>query len=181
MVWGASHGARRELTAVPIDRGERRRAVTGLAACQHKQSRPLTDAKHCRIHHKSFCIRRLSSLGRRARDAAHRVGRLQRAAFPARDPGARLLQGLLTLIIGGFLVVHVLADQFGLERIAVLYQPFVWTVLIVTVIVFQPELRRGLMRLGETRLRRPRRLGARSCRPPGFGGLCSFPRTRSAP
>lgn len=70
--------------------------------------------------------------------------------------GARLLQGLLTLVIGGFLIVHVLADQFGLERIAVLYQPFVWTVLLTTLIVFQPELRRGLMRLGETRFRKPR-------------------------
>src|SRR5690349_9433338 len=57
--------------------------------------------------------------------------------------GAHLLQGLLTLVIGGFLVVHVLAEQFGLERIAVLYQPFVWTVLLTTLIVFQPELRRG--------------------------------------
>src|SRR5436189_5940876 len=70
--------------------------------------------------------------------------------------GARVLQGLLTLVIGGFLVVHVLAEQFGLDRIAVLYQPFVLTVLLTTLIVFQPELRRGLMRLGETRLRKPR-------------------------
>ncbi len=70
--------------------------------------------------------------------------------------GARLLQGLVMLLVGGFLVVHVLADQFGLERIAVLYQPFVLTVLLTTIVVFQPELRRGLMRLGETRFRRPR-------------------------
>jgi diadenylate cyclase len=70
--------------------------------------------------------------------------------------GARLLQGLLTLVIGGFLVVHVLAEQFGLERIAVLYQPFVWMVVLTTLVVFQPELRRGLMRLGETRWRRQR-------------------------
>ncbi len=70
--------------------------------------------------------------------------------------GARLLQGLLMLVVGGFLTVHVLADKFGLERIAVLYQPFVWTVLVTTLIVFQPELRRGLMQLGETRFRRPR-------------------------
>lgn len=70
--------------------------------------------------------------------------------------GARLLQGLLMLLAGGFLVVHVLADKFGLERIAVLYEPFVWAVLIATLVVFQPELRRGLMRLGEARFRRPR-------------------------
>ena len=70
--------------------------------------------------------------------------------------GARLLQGLITLLVGGFLIVHLLADQFDLERIAVLYQPFVWTVLLTTLIVFQPELRRGLMRLGEARFRRAR-------------------------
>ena len=70
--------------------------------------------------------------------------------------GARLLQGLLVLLVGGFLVVHVLADWFRLERLEVLYQPFVWTVLITTLVVFQPELRRGLAQLGETRWRRTR-------------------------
>ncbi len=70
--------------------------------------------------------------------------------------GASLLQGLVILLAGGFLVVKVLADWFGLERIDVLYEPFVWTVLLTTLVVFQPELRRGLMRLGETRWRRPR-------------------------
>lgn len=68
--------------------------------------------------------------------------------------GAHLLQGLVILLIIGFLVVRVLADQFGLERIAVLYQPFVWTALLTTLVVFQPELRRGLMRIGEARFRR---------------------------
>lgn len=70
--------------------------------------------------------------------------------------GAHLLQGLVILLIIGFLVVRVLADQFGLERIAVLYQPFVWTALLTTLVVFQPELRRGLMRIGEARFRRAR-------------------------
>lgn len=68
--------------------------------------------------------------------------------------GAHLLQGLIIILMLGFVVVRVLADQFGLERIAVLYQPFVWTALLTTLIVFQPELRRGLMRIGETRFRR---------------------------
>lgn len=70
--------------------------------------------------------------------------------------GARLLQGLLVLLLGGFLIVNVLSARFGLARIEVLYEPFVWTVLLTTLIVFQPELRRGLMRLGETRWRRTR-------------------------
>lgn len=68
--------------------------------------------------------------------------------------GARLLQGMVILVTGGFLVVNVLAEWFRLERISVLYQPFLLVLLLATVVVFQPELRRGLMRLGETRWRR---------------------------
>ena len=71
--------------------------------------------------------------------------------------GARLLQGLVSLLVFGLLVIKVLADQWDLERIQVLMQPFIWTVLLTTLVVFQPELRRGLMRLGETRWRRIRR------------------------
>lgn len=71
--------------------------------------------------------------------------------------GARLLQGLVSLLVFGLLVIKVLADQWELERIQVLMQPFIWTVLLTTLVVFQPELRRGLMRLGETRWRRIRR------------------------
>lgn len=71
--------------------------------------------------------------------------------------GARLLQGLVSLLVFGLLVIKVLADQWDLERVQVLMQPFIWTVLLTTLVVFQPELRRGLMRLGETRWRRIRR------------------------
>lgn len=71
--------------------------------------------------------------------------------------GARLLQGLVSLLVFGLLIIKVLADQWGLERVQVLMQPFIWTVLLTTLVVFQPELRRGLMRLGETRWRRIRR------------------------
>lgn len=71
--------------------------------------------------------------------------------------GARLLQGLVSLLVIGLLVIRVLADQWGLERVQVLMQPFIWIVLLTTLVVFQPELRRGLTRLGETRWRRIRR------------------------
>jgi len=66
--------------------------------------------------------------------------------------GARLLQGLIVLLILGFLAVKVLAARFEWDRIQVLYQSFAWTVFLTTLVVFQPELRRGLTRLGETRL-----------------------------
>ena len=70
--------------------------------------------------------------------------------------GARLLQGMLILLVLGFLVVTFLAEKFNLDRILVLYRPLVWTVFLAALVVFQPELRRGLMRLGETRWRRDR-------------------------
>lgn len=70
--------------------------------------------------------------------------------------GARLLQGMLILLVIGFLVVTFLAEKFNLDRILVLYRPLVWTVFLAALVVFQPELRRGLMRLGETRFRRDR-------------------------
>ncbi|MHC4441447.1 MAG: diadenylate cyclase CdaA [Planctomycetota bacterium] len=70
--------------------------------------------------------------------------------------GARLLQGILVLLIVGFLAVRVLAEHLLLERIDVLYQSFVWMVLLTTLVVFQPELRRGLMHIGGTGFRRIR-------------------------
>ena len=68
--------------------------------------------------------------------------------------GARLLQGISILLVVGFLVVTLVAEQFHLDRIVVLYRPLVWTIFLTALVVFQPELRRGLMRLGEARWRR---------------------------
>lgn len=70
--------------------------------------------------------------------------------------GARLLQGIAILLVVGFLVVTLVAQQFHLDRLVVLYRPFVWTIFLTALVVFQPELRRGLMRLGEARWRRDR-------------------------
>jgi len=71
--------------------------------------------------------------------------------------GARLLQGVALILVVGFLLVNLIAEQFQLDRIIVLYRPFVWTIFLTTLVAFQPELRRGLMRLGETRWRRQAR------------------------
>lgn len=65
--------------------------------------------------------------------------------------GATVLQGVVSLVVVGFLVVRVVADSLGLARIQVLYQYFVWAVFLTALVVFQPELRRGLVRLGERR------------------------------
>ena len=45
-----------------------------------------------------------------------------------------------------------IASTFGLERVKFLYGQFLQFASIAIIVVFQPELRRALMRLGETRL-----------------------------
>ena len=66
--------------------------------------------------------------------------------------GARLLKGIAFVLISLYLIVRLVAVQFGLERIDFLYGKFLLFASFAIVVVFQPELRRALMRLGETRL-----------------------------
>jgi len=66
--------------------------------------------------------------------------------------GARLLKGIGLLLIALYLIVRLVGERFGLERIDFLYRQFMIFASFAFVIVFQPELRRALMRLGETRL-----------------------------
>ena len=63
--------------------------------------------------------------------------------------GARLMRGIAVVVVASFLVVRMLAQRFQWERIEFLYQYFVGAVFLVVLVVFQPELRRGLMRIGE--------------------------------
>ena len=66
--------------------------------------------------------------------------------------GARLLKGITVVLITLYLIVHIVAGRFGLERVAFLYEKFLLFASVAVIVVFQPELRRALMRLGETRL-----------------------------
>jgi diadenylate cyclase len=66
--------------------------------------------------------------------------------------GARMLKGIAFVLITLYLIVRLGANQFELERIAFLYERFLYFAFFATIVVFQPELRRALMRLGETRL-----------------------------
>src|SRR5438477_12555348 len=66
--------------------------------------------------------------------------------------GARMLKGIAVLLISLYLIVRLLGAKFGLERVDYLYGKFLYFASLATVVVFQPELRRALMRLGETRL-----------------------------
>src|SRR6476661_1678547 len=72
--------------------------------------------------------------------------------FLAGTRGARMLKGIGFLLVTLYLIVTLFAERYGLERIAYLYTQFLIIVSFAVVVVFQPELRRALMRLGETRL-----------------------------
>lgn len=66
--------------------------------------------------------------------------------------GARMLKGVAFVLIALYLIVRLFAERFDLARIEFLYSKFLLFAYFAVVIVFQPELRRALMRLGETRL-----------------------------
>lgn len=66
--------------------------------------------------------------------------------------GARMLKGVAVLLVALYLVVRLIGTELRLERLEFLYGRFLLFAFFATVVVFQPELRRALMRLGETRL-----------------------------
>lgn len=66
--------------------------------------------------------------------------------------GERLFRGVALVLLIATAIVSVLADQLELDRIKVLYPPFLVGMLFVALLAFQPELRRALIRLGATRL-----------------------------
>jgi diadenylate cyclase len=65
--------------------------------------------------------------------------------------GLRLLRGLVLILATIFLVLRVLAGRMHLDRINVLATPVLYGVFFGSLVVFQPELRRALMRIGEAR------------------------------
>jgi len=62
--------------------------------------------------------------------------------------GESLFRGVALVLLSGTLVMKILAERFQLDRILVIYREFVLGIFFVGLIVFQPELRRALMRLG---------------------------------
>jgi diadenylate cyclase len=67
--------------------------------------------------------------------------------------GERLFQGVIFILIVGFLVLRLIVGRFeGFERLQYLYNGFLIGVLIIAVTAFQPEVRRALMRIGQSHL-----------------------------
>lgn len=63
--------------------------------------------------------------------------------------GARLVRAVGLILVVSFLLVRLVAERLQLDRISYLYPFFVLIVSLIALVVFQPELRRGLMRIGE--------------------------------
>lgn len=66
--------------------------------------------------------------------------------------GERLLRGMIFILFIGSLLLLFVVKTFGMDRLDYLYKNFLLVVLIVAVAAFQPELRRLLLRIGQTRL-----------------------------
>jgi diadenylate cyclase len=65
--------------------------------------------------------------------------------------GERLFRGIIFILIVGFLVLKLVVGKFEFARLQYLYNGFLIGVLIITVAAFQPEVRRALMRIGQSR------------------------------
>jgi diadenylate cyclase len=62
--------------------------------------------------------------------------------------GERLFRGVIFILIAGALILNLVVEQFGFERLQYLYKGFLIAVLIIAVAGFQPEIRRALIRIG---------------------------------
>lgn len=63
---------------------------------------------------------------------------------------AGALKGMIILFFGGWLVVRLLSQANLFPRLAIIYGVLLQYAAIALLVTFQPELRRGLIRLGET-------------------------------
>jgi len=66
--------------------------------------------------------------------------------------GARMLRGIGVLLLIVYLIVGLIGNELNLQRLQFLFTKALLFGSFATVVVFQPEIRRALMRLGETRL-----------------------------
>lgn len=64
--------------------------------------------------------------------------------------GERLFRAVIFILIVGFLVLKLVVGRLPLERLQYLYNYFLVGVVIITVAAFQPEVRRALIRIGQS-------------------------------
>lgn len=74
--------------------------------------------------------------------------------FLGKTRGSGLVRGLALVVIGFFLVAQVIIASLDLNELAKILDYLLSTVVIGLIVIFQPELRRGLMVLGRYRMLR---------------------------
>jgi diadenylate cyclase len=65
--------------------------------------------------------------------------------------GARVIKGVALILVVGVFSIQVFGQEGAFERLNLLYSKALPIVSLILIIVFQPELRRALVRLGEAR------------------------------
>lgn len=63
--------------------------------------------------------------------------------------GEGILKGIATILLAVFFAIFFLAQRLDLQRVEMLLEKVLNTSVIALIIIFQPELRRGLVRIGE--------------------------------
>ncbi len=66
--------------------------------------------------------------------------------------GMRLVKGVALLLVVVYVVIRLLPEHLGWDRIEFLYGKFLLFAFVAGVVAFQPEVRRALMQIGQTRL-----------------------------
>jgi len=64
--------------------------------------------------------------------------------------GERLFHGIILLLLAGSLLLDLAAQKLHFERLEYLYKYFLIAVLFIALVGFQPEIRRALIRIGQT-------------------------------
>ncbi|MBN2582411.1 MAG: diadenylate cyclase CdaA [Planctomycetes bacterium] len=66
--------------------------------------------------------------------------------------GARVFRGFIFLLISAFILVQLLASILKMQRVQIIYNVLIQFAVVAAVIIFQPELRRALIQLGQNPL-----------------------------
>ncbi len=71
--------------------------------------------------------------------------------------GARLIKGMALVMVGVYVVISLLPrnlgkEELGWERLELLYGKFLLFAFVAAMVAFQPEIRRALIQIGQTRL-----------------------------
>lgn len=71
--------------------------------------------------------------------------------------GARLIKGVAVILVTVYLVIRLLPEELGWDRIKFLYGNFLLFIFVGVVVAFQPEVRRVLLQVGQARILGSRR------------------------